>query len=443
MIRLVAALLLAAGLASALSARPAGTSPDPKDLAIPANEIARARELIKRLGSEVYKEREEAQAELAKMGRLARSVLAEAATSDSDPEVRYRCARLLPKAGADDLRARLETFLADTTNKYEHDLPGLKQYRKHVGSDEKARALFVEMVKSPYNVELLQAIDKNTTEAGRAISDRRTQLYGQTQARFIGGRQPVQPQQIALADIAMLLFAETVTPAKDIPRTGLWSYVTGVTFLQQPASMNVLNGNNDQAHADVFKRIVSGWLDSRDEVNDLNQLSYIAGQTLRNFPQAIPLLRKIVTHEGTYGYAKGQALMHLTQIKGKEELPFLKKFLSNDTQVQIVWFGQNGNQPVQHQCLLKDVALAYIVTLNGHNMLDFGFKFPPGVIMQPNQIGYGNFAFESDDARRRGMTKWGFMQFKYGPTGGKPKKDDPAKKDGQKKENAPPPPPKP
>src|SRR6478735_7468077 len=127
MIRLVAALLLVAGLASALSARPAGTSPDPKDLAIPANEIARARELIKRLGSEVYKEREEAQAELAKMGRLARSVLAEAATSDSDPEVRYRCARLLPKAGADELRARLETFLADTTNKYEHDLPGLKQ----------------------------------------------------------------------------------------------------------------------------------------------------------------------------------------------------------------------------------------------------------------------------------------------------------------------------
>src|SRR5690242_18921693 len=324
MIRLLAALLLTMGLASALSARAAGTSPDPKDLAIPASEVARARELIKRLGSEVYKEREEAQAELGKMGRLARSALAEAATSDADPEVRYRCARLLPKAGADDLRARLETFLADTNNKYEHDLPGLKQYRKHVGSDEKARALFVEMVKSPYNVELLQAIDKNTTEAGRAISDRRTQLYSQTQMRMIGGRQPVQPQQIGLADIAMLLCAETGTPAKDIPRTGLRSYLTDVTSLQKPASMNVLSGNANQAHSDVYKKIVSGWLESRDDVYDLNQLPYVAGQTLRSFPQAIPHFRKIVAHERNYGYAKGQTLMTMTQIKRKEELPFLK-----------------------------------------------------------------------------------------------------------------------
>ena len=248
-------------MASALSARPAGTSPDPKDLAIPANEIARARELIKRLGSEVYKEREEAQAELAKMGRLARSVLAEAATSDSDPEVRYRCARLLPKAGADDLRARLETFLADTTNKYEHDLPGLKQYRKHVGSDEKARGSSSRWSNRPTT--------SNFSRRSTRIRPRRAapspivarSSMARPRARFIGGRQPVQPQQIALADIAMLLFAETVTPAKDIPRTGLWSYVTGVTFLQQPASMSVLNGNNDQAHADVFKRIVSGgWI---------------------------------------------------------------------------------------------------------------------------------------------------------------------------------------
>jgi hypothetical protein len=439
MIRLVAALFLASGLAAGPLAT--GASPDPKELAIPPQEISRARELIKKLGSEVYKEREEAHAELSKMGRLARPALVEAAASDADPEIRYRCSRLLPKAGADDLKARLDTFLADTNSKYDHDLPGLKQYRKHVGSDEKARALFVEMVKSPYNVELLQAIDKGPTEAGRAISDRRTQLWSQVQPRFVGGRQPVQPRQIELSDIALLLFAECITPAKEIPRTGIWSYVTGVNFLQQQSAMNVLNGNNNQAHADAFKKIVAEWLETRDDVNDLNQLSYFAGQTLRGFPQAIPLLRRIVTHEGVYGYAKGQALMHLTQQKGKEEIPFLKGLLNNETQVQIVWFGQNGNQPIQHQCLLRDVALAYIVTLNGHKMTDFGFKYPPGAVPQQNQIGYGNFAFESEEGRRFAMTKWGFMQLKYGPTGGPPKKDDAEpKKDGPKPNDVPLPP---
>ena len=438
MIRLVAAALLSCGLTVGFAF---GVSPDPKDLAIPPQELSKARELIKRLGSEVYRDREEAHAELSKMGRLARPALVEAAASDADPEVRYRCSRLLPKAGADELKARLDTFLADTDSKYDHDLPGLKQFRKSVGTNKEARDLFVEVVKSPYNVELLQAIDKSPTDAGRAISDRRTQLFSLLQQRFIPGRQPIQPQPIALPDIAVLLFAESITPAKEIPRTGMWSYVTGVNFLQQPASMNAFNGNN-QAHAEPYKKIVAQWLESRDEPNDLNQLSYLAGQTFRNFPQAIPLLRKIVTHESTYGYAKGQALMHLTQLKGKEEIPFLKGLLSNETQVQIVWFGQNNNQqPIQHQCLLRDVALAFIVTLHGHKMSDFGFKFPPGQIQQPNQIGYGNYAFESDEARRLAMTKWGFMQFKYGPTGGPPKKDDATPKKEEPKPDAPPVPP--
>ena len=54
------------------SRSPAAASPDPKDLAIPPQELSQARELVQQLGSEVYREREEAQAELAKMGRLAR-----------------------------------------------------------------------------------------------------------------------------------------------------------------------------------------------------------------------------------------------------------------------------------------------------------------------------------------------------------------------------------
>jgi len=441
MTRLVAALLLGIGFMAGSISPARAVSPNPKDLAIPPQELSKARELIKKLGSEIYKEREEAHVELSKMGRLARPVLADAATSDADPEVRYRCSRLLPKAGADELRARLDTFLADTNGKYEHELPGLKQFRKHLGTDEKARALFVAIVKSPYNLELLQALDNGVAEAGRAIADRRNQLFTQINQRIVPGRPVAPPQQLELPDIALLLFAESITPAKDIPRTGQWSYVTGVTFVQQQASMNAINGNNNQAHAESYKKLLGQWLETRDDANDLNQLSYIAGQTLRNFPQSIPLLRKIVTSDATYGYAKGQALMHLTQQKGKEELAFLKGLLKNDTQVQIVWFGQNGNQQIQHQCLLKDVALAYILTLNGHKMTDFGFKFPPGVIPQPNQIGYGNFAFENDDARRLAMTKWGFMQLKYGPTGSAPKKDEAApKKEGPKPNDSPPPP---
>ena len=110
------------------------------------------------------------------MGRLAPPRSLKLPRPTPTPKLRYRCSRLLPKAGADELKARLDTFLADVDAKYDHDLPGLKQYRKQLGIGKDARDLFVEVVKSPYNVELLQAIDKSTTDAGRAISDRRTAL---------------------------------------------------------------------------------------------------------------------------------------------------------------------------------------------------------------------------------------------------------------------------
>jgi hypothetical protein len=388
-------------------------SPDPKDLIIPPQELSKARELVKRLGSESFRDREEAHAELSKMGRLARPALLEGATSDPDPEVRYRCARLLPKAGADDLKARLDTFLADIESKYEHDLPGLKVFRRVVGGDKAARDLFVEMIKSPYNVELLQAIDKDSTEAGRAIADRRALLWTNMQGRNIGGVIK-QPQPVTLPDVACLLFAEAVTPSKDIPK-GQFNYAS-VNFIQQQASMNAINNPANTPHAEPYKKILGQWLATRDDVNDLNNLSYVAGQLLRGFKETGPLLRKVVTTEGVFGYNKGQALMYLVQRGGKDEIPFLKSLLTNETQVQVVFLGNQPNQqPIQHQCLVRDVALAYLVTLTGQKMTDYGFTIQPGVVLNQQNIGYGNYAFTTEEKRAAAMVKFGFWQLKGGP----------------------------
>jgi hypothetical protein len=406
-----------------------GVSPDPKDLVIPPQELSKARELVRKLGSEFYKDREEAHAELAKMGRLARPALLEAVTTDPDPEVRFRSSLLLPRAAAADLQARLETFLADTDGRFEHDLPGLKYYRKLIGTDKPARDLFVEMVKSPYNVELLQTLERSPTDAGRAIADRRNSLYGDMQQRFVPGKPVQPPKQPQLPDIACLLLAEALTPSREIPRNALFAYVTGVTFLQLPASNNALN-TPGTPHAEAYKRIVSVWLDSRDDVQDLNQLPYIVGQQLRNLPQSTPLLRRIVTTEGVQGYAKGQALMYLVQNRQKEEIPFLKSLLKDDSVVTSVWFGgQIPNQPpVQHQCLLRDVALALLIQQTGQKMLDYGFSFPPGLNPEQagRQLGYGHYAFVRDEARTAALVKFGFWQLKQGlkqPTKTEPQPD--------------------
>jgi hypothetical protein len=291
----------------------------------------------------------------------------------------------LPKAGAEDLKARLETFLADIESKYEHDLPGLKLFRKVAGGDKAARDLFVEMIKSPYNVELLQAIDKDSTEAGRAIADRRAMLWTNMQPRNVGGVIK-QPHQVTLPDVACLLFAEAVTPSQAIPK-GQFNYAA-VNFIQQQASMMAINNPASTPHAEPYKKILGKWLETRDDVNDLNNLSYIAGQLLRG---------------------------------GKEEIPFLKSLLTNDTQVQVVFLGNQPNQqPIQHQCLVRDVALAYLITLTGQRMQDYGFTIQPGIVLNQQNIGYGNYAFTSDEKRAAAMVKFGFWQLKGSPSPNKP-----------------------
>ena len=188
------------------------------------------------------------------------------------------------------------------------------------------------------------------TEGGRAISDRRAMLYSQIQHRNVGGR-IIQPTQVALSDIACLLLAESLVPSKEIPRTGLWNYVTGVTFLHQQASNEALAPGNNKPHADVYKRIVASWLETRDDVQDLNQLPYLAGQQLKGFPQSLRCSAHH-DHRGVQGYAKGQAMQYLVQDKGKDK-PVPQKLLTDDTMVTQVWFQVPGQpQPQMHQCLI-------------------------------------------------------------------------------------------
>jgi hypothetical protein len=239
--------------------------PNPKDLAIPPQELAKARELVKRLGSEVYQEREDAFAELAKMGRLARPALLDGVRSDPDPEVRSRCSRLLPKAGADDLKARIDTFLADTEEKHEHELPGLKQFRKQVGTDKAARDLFIEIIKNPHNRVLLKALDKSPAEAGRAIVDARIGLFLRAQE---------QRKPIPLTEVACIVFVESLISPNNIPRCGGVSEVPLVLFIDEKAGIGA--DRKRVEWCELCQRIIAKWMESRG-VNNLDHLRVLLG----------------------------------------------------------------------------------------------------------------------------------------------------------------------
>ncbi|HJZ55931.1 MAG TPA: hypothetical protein VKE74_13260, partial [Gemmataceae bacterium] len=323
---LVWGLIAAAGASAA--------SPDPRDLAIPPAELARAKELVRRLGSEDYKDREAAQGELAKMKRLARPVLAEAAAADPSPEVRSRAARLLPKAEADELQARIDTFLADAEGKFEHDLPAWKSFRGVVGTDKPSRDLYVEMLHSPANLDLLVALDQPEAEAAKAIADRRMTIYLRLYPHAFGrvppGTRPIPSQPPSVADVAALLFAEVLVDAKHIPRAAFFMQISAAAFLQQPAAMSAATGSGTPS-GEAFKRLLAKWFETRTHPDDLSNYNLInAANMFRTYPETTPLLRRVVMTDGVIGYQKSQALMFLIQRNGKDEQAFLRSLVIGD-----------------------------------------------------------------------------------------------------------------
>jgi hypothetical protein len=429
-------LLLLGGVLGSGVLSVAAMPPDPRELIIPPETISKARQLIAQLGSESYREREQAQAELARMGRLARPALLEAVDQHPNPEVRFRAALLLPAASAEDLKARLEAFLADTQARYDHALPGLSRFRKLVGSDVKARNLFAEFVKTPHNLELLSALEQGDHAAGRAVADRRYTLFAQIQGQRIlpNGSIIHEPRPVAFADIAALLFAEAVVPSKYIPSTPIFGHVTGTMFLQQPASQAALN-NPAAPHADAYRRLVGAWLDSRDDPNEWNNLVHLLGPgaPLHNFPQSQNLLRRIATSSHTQGWSKAQALIHLVRRHGRTEIPLLLSLLNDDTTITQVWFGNPNlpNQPpVQYELRLRDFALVALLSLTNQRLDDYGFRPAPGqTLPPPNQLSYGNYAFENDETRQAAFVKFGFWMLKNGrpdaPTNTTPRPHNP------------------
>ena len=168
-------------------------SPNPDDLVAPAEVQVKARALVRQLGSDDYSEREDAQEQLAALGRLARpALLVGAATTSPEPGGPAPVRRTPPAANALDIKAKLETFLADTNGEYEHDLPAWKTFRGAVGSewsflgrtlwadrelDRAAREVFVELVAAPDNRRLLMAVDGSRLVLTDTVVARRQELY--------------------------------------------------------------------------------------------------------------------------------------------------------------------------------------------------------------------------------------------------------------------------
>ncbi|AMV24535.1 hypothetical protein VT84_09065 [Gemmata sp. SH-PL17] len=400
-----AALALAAVF---VTTTPAPPSPDPKSLAVPQEELSKARELVQKLGSETFVDREDAEHGLIAMGRAARAALQDGANSDPNPEIRARSRSMLSRANALEMKARLDTFLADTEGKYEHDLPGWNKLRSvargewsmfgwswttRAGTsvDRAARELFVELLNAPGGRKLLTALGSGTTDLGAEIATMKQELY---YAKFprVGG---VAPRNPTVMEVAVLMFADSQVPFKGGPRNSLFASVLTTSGIAQAAQ-----GTDDRARA--LKTVMTAWFDSRTDPYEMYTALNLATNT-QNTEAAGRMAVRLLGTSGAPAAYRGQAFAALVRNKSKEHLPTVEKLIGDGTVITTITTNVGGNL-VRTTITVGDMALAAAVLITEQKVEDYGIedRFKGSGTAS---ISYTRFSIP-EDKRKDAAEKW-------------------------------------
>lgn len=414
-----------------LTAPVAASSPDPKSLSIPSDELSKSRDLVKQLGSEQFNEREEAELALAKMGRLARPALLEGVNSDPNAEVRSRCSTLLPKATALEMKARMDVFLADVEGKYDHDLPGWHQFRSTIRNDwsllgypvwsdrsldKAARGVFVELISTPANRSVIMAAGGSQSDLGQIVAARRQELYFQKYPRPIGigggGLATMVRRDPTVEDMAALLFGESQVPSHFVPRT------ISIAVLMTASGFNAQIQKTDDK-GKVYRAIAIAWLESRRD--PIEMYTAMTTASTMNLPQqTVRLAVRLFTTPGAQVFYRGNAAATLARLGGKEHVPMLESIFEDNailTTIRRVEPGGPGmpNKIVNYEIQLRDVALGVAIVLTGQNHEEYGFvdqfKANAGAGVGYNYTRY----YLSEEKRKDAFEKWKAWREKQEP----------------------------
>ena len=406
-------------------------SADPKSLDVPDEMMAKARGFTTQLGSTTYKDRELASRELAKLGRLALPALREAALNSLEPEVALRSEVLMPRAEAEDMKARVNCFLLDAEGKYEHTLPGWKQYKAVTGGDKLAREMFAEALKLKDCHSMLLAVERDAADdAGVLLSNIVTMMNN---GQFKGGDGTIR--QMKPGEMLMALFTEAMFSDKKIniqisQQWGWGGYYTMTNYLyNQPELSQAMSGSTNK-YAPILRKVLEKWMDTRETMQGVYQAYNQSKNSLfRNSAKtSLKYAAKLVVMEaGQNFYMKTQALTDLGQGGGTEYLGAIAKSFDDSTVIQ-----QGQWSTPRYDIEMRDFALSIAVQMTEQKPEDYGLTRNGGDAKTKNWY-QGGFYFKDDrpDSERFPNGNGGVIR--PGKPGGKPDDKKPDEKDPKEK----------
>jgi hypothetical protein len=348
----------------------------------------KARELVQSLGNPRFKIREDAARQLLQMGRIAKNALIEGKKS-SDPEIWNRCSQLLPMALEQDLKARVDAFLADKEGKQKHDLPYWSRFQKVAGNDAGARKLYSDIVRT--NATLLDQSEEGPEMAGEKYNIRAQEMQFTLNMGWRKGQQPI----IAIPDIAALfLIGSDADASKHISNT---PFNPVSSFLWQANIQQALR-TGEQSNA--FRKLMMSWAEHRDDANSVSQVLSLV-QSL-NLKEGLNFAIKAMQMKDQQVWTRAQAVTCVGKMGNKDNAGSFDNMLGDVTVVGNLQLN-NGQNNIMITTHMGDVALAMSLHLTGLNPKDYGYDI---LQTQPNALWtYHWLGFSSDAKRNAALVK--------------------------------------
>jgi hypothetical protein len=349
---------------------------DPEDPAPP--DERQIRELVERLGSPSFLERESAERQLQEVGPAAIPALRAIADADS-LELRYRVERLIESLEQLAVERALEAIVRGEAQADFSELTGWRRFQAEVGDSAAAREMFAAMVRT--EPLLMRLSDGPGEELQRALELRCTDLNLETLQR---SKEPTSP-----ATVAAVIFGGTH------PECRPGAAVSGCIqdLVQRGEVRNLMVG---PAASAGWRKLIGAWVTRTDASNAYQRLDLAAQFEL---PEGIDAARELIRARGHASQVQ-TAIFFIARLGGPEHVHDLEQLLDDKTQLGS--HTQAGNVTSTSQ--VRDAALAGLLHMTQQDLAEYGFE---PVRRSSRQLFVpGTVGFRDEERRREAFAKW-------------------------------------
>ena len=374
---------------------------EPKSLAIPDADLARAKALVVKLDADDRDDRAAASAELAKLGRNALPILKAALAAKPSLEVRRRVAELLPAARLADYRAGVEVFSATEGDKPLPDFEGWSFLKEVAGDKPETRKLFRSILSDTANEPVLHAAFGLKDDAMLIFHNRwKTLDKVFSDSTF---ERPVPDPRMPLPPILGMMLAESLCPGEHEKHYAIRAFLIEQAFKHEKAKKEV-TGEGEYGLA--VRQLILRWVDTRDtpealgEVRTLHRVFQLGAE----YPEKVSV-RILLLPDCPLVSVAGEMGQLTTRHADAKHLPLFAKFLDDKRVVR------SAIRKEAADIEMRDVALFCSILLTKQSPADYGFTALQNSPLTAQL--YYSFGFVEDQAgtpaqkRDAGLKKWG------------------------------------